>query len=230
MEKDIATQKRVFGHRLKDALRRRRIWKEGGHYEWSPYPGMEEAAAFINSTDVMRAVIITDEDHALMAEIAELGGEPVDAVSIMGYAFTNELRKKIAALRIKAVKERRVPTNESHLLNPQMGDHWVTAKFGDPRNQEFIVMKVFTEDDFVVWGNFLVRDGDPDTGYLRVDRHWLAGHTHLNCGQECRLTNLDPELWALNCSPSSKDSEDYKALIEHNNHYDYSDVATIERG
>lgn len=218
MEKDIATQKRVFGHRLKDALRRRRIWKEGGHYEWSPYPGMEEAAAFINNTDVMRAVIITDETRALMAEIAELGGEPVDAVKVMADAFTNELKKEIALLRtrghVPVKKKEHEPISvisARHLVNPELGDEW--GAFG--KQGRIVIVKLISVDEFIVWvsGHPTIR-----SAFYRIDRKTLSLWVYSDLATASTLTDFKSHLWMAGCTPIDTNSSLYHDIIASQEH------------
>lgn len=212
MEKDIATQKRVFGHRLKDALRRQRIWKEDGHYEWTDYPGMEEAATFINNSDVMRAVILTDEHHAMMAEITELGGEPVDAVNVMASAFTNELRKKIESLRTTDVpvekKARELPSSVAarHLVNPELGDNWGT--FG--RTGRIVVVKIISVDEFIVWVSDHSRI---EKGFYRINRRILSLWVYTDPANAETLCDFKSHLWMAGCTPADHKSEEYKGIL-----------------
>lgn len=225
MSNDVEKQMRMFPHRLKDALRRKRVFKDGV-YQWTTWPSTDDAIKYINSTDIVAAVVFTDEQRELLLKYRD----KIDVAKIMSAALTKELKSIDAHHRSAAWEQRRLEQNPEHVLKPEVGDRWRPNRFGAYDGHEFVVMQVFGEDDIVVWGNFLMAGKDSDTGYMRVNRQWIVGHVHFDCGQECRLTDLDPRMWGMDCHPISKESEDYKSLIAHNETYDYSKVASILGG
>lgn len=224
MNNDVEKQIRMFPHRLKDALRRKRVWKDG-QYVWTAWPTMDDVLKYINSTSVVAAIVFTDEQRELLAKYRD----NIDVGKVLSNALTKELKNIDGHHRSAQYEQERLARNPAHILKPEVGDQW-KARFGSYGDRDFIVMQVFGEDDIVVWGNHLMEGNDPNTGYLRVSRQWIVGHTHADCGQECRLTDLDPRMWGMDCHPMPKDSEDYKSLIEHNTTYDYSSVESILRG
>lgn len=179
---------------------------------------------FINSTDVVSAIIFTDEQRELLAKYRDR----VNVTEIMSDALTKELKNIHYHILSAQSEQDRLARNPARILKPEVGDQWV-ARLGSYSDRDFIVMQVLGEDDIVVWANYLMEDMVPETGYLRVTRQWLVGHTHLDCGQECRLTNLDPRMWGMDCHPLPRDGDDYKHILEHNTTYDHSNVESILR-
>lgn len=224
MTDSIQHQINMFPYRLSRLLRKKPVYKDGV-YAGTTYPTIEETVKYINSTDVLGAIIFTDEQRELLAKYRDR----VNVTEIMSDALTKELKNIHYHILSAQSEQDRLARNPARILKPEVGDQW-KARFGSYGDRDFIVMQVFGEDDIVVWGNHLMEGNDPNTGYLRVSRQWIVGHTHADCGQECRLTDLDPRMWGMDCHPMPKDSEDYKSLIEHNTTYDYSSVESILRG
>lgn len=197
---------------LRGFLRQRLAATDDQRTKVTPLRTTEDVVSFINGTDVVAAIIFTDEQRELLLKYRD----SIDVSKVLSNALTREL-KSIDGHHDLAQYEREhltprgndeLPSSVAarHLVNPELGDEWGT--FG--RYGKIVVVKIISIDEFIVWVSDHSRI---EKGFYRINRRILSLWVYTDPANAETLCDFRPHLWMAGCTQHGPESETYKGIL-----------------